>query len=94
MVVAVVEEGANSEVPVDYSNKGKAQHEEIINAVSVSVSTSNSPAGMEGVTHVEPHKSIPNISEAISQSDLVIPMDQNPSNVRDVFSETLKEHPQ
>ena len=59
--------------------------------MSVLVSTSNSLAGMEGVTHVEPHKSIPNISEAISQTNLVIPTDQNPSNVRDVFSETLKE---
>ena len=76
---------------MEHSDKGKAQHEEFINAVPVSVSTLNSPASMEGVTHVEPHKSIPNISEAISQSDLVIPMDQNPSNVRDVFSETLKE---
>ena len=52
---------------------------------------SNSPAGMEGVTHDEPRKSIPSISKAISQSDLVIPTDQNPSNVRDVYSETLKE---
>ena len=57
----------------------------------MSVSTSNSLASMEGVTHDEPQKSIPNISEAISRSDLVIPTYQNPSNVRDVYSETLKE---
>ena len=71
----VVEEDVNSEAPMEHSDRGKAQHEEIINVVSVLVSTSNSLVGMEGVTHVEPYKSIPNISEAISQSDLVIPVD-------------------
>ena len=84
----VVEKGVNSEASVDQSDKEKVQQEGIINAVSVS--TSNSLASMEGVTHDEPQKSIPNISEAISQSDLVIPTDQNLSNVRDVFSENIK----
>ena len=91
VVVAAVEEGVNSEAPAEHSVKGKAQYEELINAVSVSISTSNSPAGMEGVTHVELHKSTPNISEAVSQPVLVILTDQNPSNARDLFSETLKE---
>ena len=84
----MVEKGVNSEVSMEQSDKEKAQQEGIINAVSIS--TSNSLAGMEGVTHDEPQKSIPNISEAISQSNLVIPTDQNPSNVRDVFSENIK----
>ena len=88
VVETVVEKGVNSEASVEQSDKEKVQQEGIINAVSVS--TSNSLAGMEGVTHDEPQKSIPNISEAISQSDLVIPTDQNPSNVRDVFSENIK----
>ena len=89
VVVAAVEEGVNSEAPAEHSVKGKAQYEEPINAMSVSIS--NSPAGMEGVTHVELHKSTPNISEAVSQPVLVILTDQNPSNARDLFSETLKE---
>ena len=84
----VVEKGVNSEASVEQSDKEKVQQEGIINAVSVS--TSNSLAGMEGVTHDEPQKSIPNISEAISRSDLVIPTNQNSSNVRDVFSENIK----
>ena len=85
----MVEEGVNLEASVEQPNKEKAQLEGIINAMSVSMS--NSPAGMEGVMHDEPQKSIPSISKAISQSDLVIPTDQNPSNVRDVYSETLKQ---
>ena len=89
MVETVVEEGVNLEASVEQPNKEKAQLEGIINAMSVSMS--NSPAGMEGVMHDEPQKSIPSISKAISQSDLVIPTDQNPSNVRDVYSETLKQ---
>jgi len=89
VVESVVEEGVNSEAPMEQPDKEKAQQERIINAVSVSIS--NSPAGMEGVMHDEPQKSIPSISEAISQLDLVIPTDQNPSNVRDVYLDTLKE---
>lgn len=69
----MVEEGVSSEALVEQLDKEKVQQEGIINAVSVSIS--NSPAGMEGVTHDEPRKSIPSISEAISQSDLVIPTD-------------------
>ena len=84
----MVEEGVNLEASVEQPNKEKAQLEGIINAMSVSMS--NSPAGMEGVMHDEPQKSIPSISKAISQSDLVIPTDQNSSNVRDVFSENIK----
>ena len=74
---------------MEHSVKGKAQVEELVNTVSVS--NSNSPAGMEGVTHDKLNKSTPKYSEAVSQPVMEIPADQKQSNDRDLFSETLKE---
>ena len=59
-----MEEGVNAEALMEHSIKGKVQVEELVNAVSVS--NSNSPAGMEGVMHDKLHKSTPKFSEAVS----------------------------
>ena len=71
--VVAMEVGVNSEASVEHSVKGKAQVEELVNVVSVP--NSNSPAGMEEVTHDKLNKSIPKYSEVVSQLVMEIPTD-------------------